>query len=88
MTIPWEFYIYDDPSISDGCDHTLDLRFTDDPSHSDGCSHAVDLFHSPYYPDDCFHTMDSCFDIKYVYVYASLICRSPDSVCSRPCKIS
>ncbi len=42
--------------------------------------------HSPCYPDGCVHTVDSCFDMRYVYVYASLICRSPDSVCPPPCQ--
>lgn len=38
-------YIYDDdPSISNGCFHALDLRFTDDPFHLDGCAHVVDPF--------------------------------------------
>ena len=83
-----ELYIYDDddPSISGGCIHTLDLRFTDDPSHLDGCTHSVDLFHSPYYPDGCIHTLALVFDIKYLYLYASFISRSPDSVFSHPCK--
>ena len=81
-------YIYDDPFILDGCVHTLDVRFTYDPSHSNGCTHTIDIFHIPYYPDGCVHTVDSCFDIRHVYVYASLICRSPNSVCSRPCKRS
>ena len=80
-------YIPDDPSISYGYIHALDLRFTDDLSHLDGCAHTVDLFHSSYYLDGYVHTMDSFFDIIYVYVYASLIYRSRDSVFSHPCKI-
>lgn len=53
--------------------HTLDLRFPDDPSHSDGCAHPMDIFHSTYHLDGCVHIVDSCFDIRYVYVYAPLI---------------
>ena len=44
--------------------------------------------HSPFYLDGCVHTVDSCFDFRYVYVYASFICRCPDNVYSHPCKIS
>ena len=40
--------------------------------------------YKPYYLDGCIYIVDSCFSIKYVYVYASLIFRSPDSVCLRP----
>jgi len=81
-------YIYDDddPSMSDGCVHTLDLRLTNDPFHLDGCAHSVIFSHNPFYLDGCFHIMDSCFDIRYVYVYASLISRSPDTICSYPFK--
>lgn len=46
------------------------------------------LLHSTYYPYGCIHTVGSCFDIRYVYVYVSLICRSPDNVCSHSCKNS
>ena len=46
------------------------------------------LSYSPYYLDGCAHDVDSCLALRYVYVYAPLICRSPDSVCHHPCKIS
>ena len=44
VTIPWGLYIYDDPSISDDCVHTLDIRFTDDPSYLYGAAHTMDPF--------------------------------------------
>ena len=88
VTIPWGLYIYDDPSISDGCIHALDLRLQMILLHWMDVPMPWIFSYSPYYLDGCIHTVDSCFDIRYVYVYMSLICRSTDSVCPRPCKRS
>jgi len=41
---------------------------------------------SLHHPGGHVHAVDSCLDLIYVYVYASLICRSPDNVCPRPCQ--
>ena len=71
---------------TDGCDHTVGLYMYDDPSISGGCVHNLDLrLHLILLIQMVVSTMDSCFDIIYVYVYVSLICKSPDSVCPCPC---
>lgn len=69
-------YIYDDddPSISNGCVHTVDLRVPDDPFHSDGCPHIVDLFAWSFLSYGCVHTMDSCFLIYDRGIICMCIC--------------
>jgi len=69
-----------------GCDHTMRLYIHDDPCYLDGCAHTMDLLSSLHHSDGCVHVIDSCLDLKYVHVYASFICSSPNSACPHPCQ--
>jgi len=70
----------------DGCDHTMRLYIHNDPCYLDGYTHVNDLLFSLHHLDGYFHAMDSCLNLIYVCLYASLICRSLDSACPCPCQ--
>lgn len=92
VTIQWDLNIYDhdDPSILDHCIHTMDLRLPYDHFFIWMVVPIPWIFsHGPFYSDGCIHTVDSCFhiydrDIRYPYVYTSLIYKSPEGACSHP----